>query len=46
MLQDCANGTAMCISIPCTLSDIAKGTKVEVKIESRIWNGTLLEVGK
>ncbi len=38
----------MCISIPCTLTDIAKGTnaKVEIKIESRIWNSTLLEVGK
>ncbi|CAB3987231.1 Hypothetical predicted protein [Paramuricea clavata] len=33
----------MCFSIPCTLSNIAKGTKVDIRMESRIWNSTLLE---
>lgn len=45
VIKDCANGTAMCISIPCTLSNILKTKKVEITMKSRIWNGTLLEVG-
>lgn len=35
----------MCLSIPCTLSGIAKSTEVEITMVSRIWNSTLLEVG-
>ncbi|XP_028404362.1 integrin alpha-7-like [Dendronephthya gigantea] len=43
IILDCANGTARCVSIPCTVTNIGKSQKVDIKFVSRIWNGTLLE---
>lgn len=41
-VQECSKQTAHCVTFSCPLHNMS--TQAEIKVRSRVWNGTLLEV--
>ena len=42
--QDCLSGTAKCHDIRCKIGRLEMDDKVEIRIRSRLWESTLIEV--
>mgnify|MGYP000748416375 CR=1 FL=1 len=42
--QDCETGTAKCTNIRCTIKFLKAGDEVTIRVISRLWNGTMIEV--
>ncbi|KAK2570174.1 Integrin alpha-6 [Acropora cervicornis] len=41
---DCETGTAKCTNIRCTIKFLKAGDEVTIRIISRLWNGTMIEL--
>ena len=44
VFQDCLSGTAKCHDIRCKIGRLEMDDKVEIRIRSRLWESTLIEV--
>ena len=45
-LQDCDQKSARCYTFNCSLGELKPGRSFVIRIRSRLWNSTFLEVGK